>query len=104
VRAAAREVRQGSAIALTGRWTTPPSGPLAGRARFASDAAKPGDVLLVDGDADLAALDLGGVVAVLASGRLSGTTDLPTGDGWNLSGARRGLFVSTGAADAAIWF
>jgi predicted SnoaL-like aldol condensation-catalyzing enzyme len=102
-RAALREVREGTSIALTGRWTTPPAGPVAARARFTSDAAKPGDVLLVVGDADLDALDLEGVAAVVASGALSGATDLPTGEGWDLSQARRGLFVSTGAADAAIW-
>jgi predicted SnoaL-like aldol condensation-catalyzing enzyme len=104
VRAALREVRKGEAIALSGRWTTPPAGPLAARARFAEEEAKPGDVLLVRGDADLSALDLAGVAAVVASGVVSGTGDVAVGEGWDLSAVRSGLFVSTGAADAAIWF
>jgi hypothetical protein len=103
-RAALREVRKGEAIALSGRWTAPPPGPLAARARFAEDEGKPGDVLLVRGDADLSALDLDGVAAVVASGTVTGAADVAVGEGWDLSAARSGLFVSTGAADAAIWF
>jgi ketosteroid isomerase-like protein len=103
-RAALREVRKGEAIALSGRWTTPPAGPLAARARFGEDEGKPGDVLLVRGDADLSTLDLDGVAAVVASGTVTGAADVAVGEGWDLSAAHSGLFVSTGAADAAIWF
>ena len=71
---------------------------------LAEDKAKPGDVLLVRGDADLGALDLDGVTAVVASGAVTGSADVAVGEGWDLSAARAGLFVSTGAADAAIWF
>jgi hypothetical protein len=52
----------------------------------------------------LSALDLAGVAAVVASGVVSGTGDVAVGEGWDLSAVRSGLFVSTGAADAAIWF
>ena len=103
VRAALREVRRGEAIALSGRWTTPPAGPLAARARFPEDPPKPGDVLLVNGDADLGALDLDGVAAVVASGAVTGAADVAVGEAWDLSAARAGLFVSAGAADAALW-
>jgi uncharacterized protein (TIGR02246 family) len=103
-RAALREVRKGEAIALSGRWTTPPSGPVAARARFADDVARPGDVLLVRGDVDLSGLDLDGVVAVVASGTVNGSADVAVGEGWDLSAARSGLFVSSGVTDAAIWF
>jgi hypothetical protein len=100
-RAALREVRRGEAITLSGRWTVPPAAPLANRARVhgTDTAAKPGDVLLVHGDADLATLALDGVAAVIASGKVTGEADLPVGEGWDLSGARTGLFVS----DTALW-
>ena len=103
-RAALREVRKGEAIALTGRWTTPPPGPVAARARLAGDDARPGDVLLVRGDADLRALDLDGVVAVVASGTVTGAAGVAVGEGWDLGAARSGLFVSSGETGAAIWF
>jgi uncharacterized protein (TIGR02246 family) len=103
-RAALREVRTGEAVTLTGRWTAPAPGPVAARARFAQDEAKPGDVLLVDGDADLSSLDLTGVTAVVASGTVSGAAGVAIGEGWDLSAARPGLFVSSSATDAAIWF
>jgi SnoaL-like protein len=99
-RAALREVRTGEALELSGSWTVAPAGPLAARAT--TETPKPGDVLLVHGDADLAALDLDGVAAVVASGTLTGATELPHGDGWDLGDARRGLFVSIGAG-AALW-
>jgi hypothetical protein len=109
-RGALREVRRGEAIPLPGaRWTTPPAGPLAARARVHGDAVetKPGDVLLVRGDADLATLPLDGVAAVVCDAAFTGTTDLPTGEGWDLSEARTGLLVSIpsedGAANAALW-
>ncbi|WP_028066423.1 nuclear transport factor 2 family protein [Solirubrobacter soli] len=97
-RAALREVRRGDAVELSGIWKRAPAGPLAARAT--TEDPKPGDVLLVHGDADLSELD--GLAAVVATGTLTGTADFPHGDGWDLAGATRGLFVSIGAG-AALW-
>jgi hypothetical protein len=97
-RAALREVRKGEALELAGIWKVAPAGPLAARAT--AEHPKPGDVLLVHGDADLSGLD--GLAAVVATGTLTGATDIPHGDGWELAGATRGLFVSMGAG-AALW-
>ena len=97
-RAALREVRKGEAIALHGAWTVAPDAPFAARAT--TEDPKPGDVLLVHGDADLAGLE--GLAAVVATGTLTGTADFPHGDGWDLGSATRGLFVSIGAG-AALW-
>jgi hypothetical protein len=109
-RAGLREVRRGTAIALEGAtWTRPPAGPLAARARRydAPVAAKPGDVLLVHGAADLASLELDGVAAVVCDAALTGQTELPTGEHWKLPDVRTGLLVSVpspdGAANAALW-
>ncbi len=97
-RAALREVRKGEAIELRGEWKLAPSAPLAARAT--TETPEPGDVLLIHGDADVSAID--GAAAVVATGTLSGATDLPHGDGWDLAGATRGLFVSIGTS-AALW-
>ena len=97
-RAALREVRTGEAVELGGIWKIAPAGPLAARAT--TENPRPGDVLLVHGDADLSTL--GGLAAIVATGTLSGSTDVPHGDGWDLAGATRGLFVSIGAG-AALW-
>jgi uncharacterized protein (TIGR02246 family) len=109
-RAGLREVRRGTALVLEGAtWTRPPAGPLAARARRHGEpvAAKPGDVLLVHGAADLASLELEGVAAVVCDAALTGQTDLPTGEHWELPDARTGLLVSVpspdGAANAALW-
>jgi hypothetical protein len=97
-RAALREVRTGDAVELRGEWTVAPAGPLAARAT--TESPRPGDVLLIHGDADLSAFD--GLAAVVATGTLTGAGDIPHGDGWDLAGASRGLFVSIGAG-AALW-
>jgi hypothetical protein len=97
-RAALREVRQGTAVELAGVWKVAPAAPLAARAVTEGPGA--GDVLLVHGDADLSGLD--GLAAVVATGTLTGATDIPHGDGWDLPQATRGLFVSIGAG-AALW-
>lgn len=105
-RAALREVRRGEAITLSGRWTVPPAAPLANRARVhgSDTAARPGDVLLVRGDAELSALALDDVSAVIGDGELRGDTHLPVGEHWDLSRARTGLLVSLPTADgAALW-
>lgn len=54
------------------------------------------------GRAGSSGLALSGLAAVLATGTLTGTTDIPHGDGWDLAGATRGLFVSIGSG-AALW-
>jgi hypothetical protein len=97
-RAALREVRKGEAVELAGIWKLAPAEPLAARATTADP--RPGDVLLVHGDADLDTCD--GLAAVIASGTLTGSADFPHGDGWDLAGATRGLFVSIGSG-AALW-
>jgi hypothetical protein len=97
-RAALREVRKGMATELTGAWTVAPDAPLAARAT--TENPRHGDVLLVHGDADLSSCD--GLAAVVATGTLTGSADFPHGDGWDLAGATRGLFVSIGAG-AALW-
>ena len=58
-------------------------------------------MLLVHGDADVERRSTA-LAAVVATGTLSGATDLPHGDGWDLAGATRGLFVSIGTR-AALW-
>jgi hypothetical protein len=111
-RSGLREVRQGVAIPLPGAtWTTPPPAPLANRARVidAGEAVEPhpGDVLLIRGSADLGTLPLDQLAAVVTDGTFTGATDLPTGEGWDLTHAQNGLLVSIpsadGAANAALW-
>src|SRR5690242_1221397 len=97
-RAALREVRRGEAVELSGIWKLAPAAPLAARA--VTENPRPGDVLLVHGDAELDTLE--NLAAVIATGTLTGTADFPHGDGWDLAGATRGLFVSIGPG-AALW-
>src|SRR5262245_33493561 len=63
-RAALREVRKGEPVELGGIWKVAPPGPLAARAT--TEDPRPGDVLLVHGDADVSGLD--GLAAILATG------------------------------------